>query len=88
MTWLKMSKKLATICVQAPLELSWENAKLTNLYTPEVYEWFKKLNFKKLLSRFDLTGTELPSVPEVKRVTELGEAESFCKGSRPGSPGV
>ena len=61
----KMSKKLATICVQAPLELSWENAKLTNLYTPEVYEWFKKLNFKKLLSRFDLTGTELPSVPEV-----------------------
>ena len=51
----KMSKKLATICVQAPLELSWENAKLTNLYTPEVYEWFKKLNFKKLLSRFDLT---------------------------------
>ena len=53
----KMSKKLATICVQAPLELSWENAKLTNLYTPEVYEWFKKLNFKKLLSRFDLTGT-------------------------------
>ena len=51
----KMSKKLATICVQAPLELSWENAKLTNLYTPEVYEWFKKLNFKKLLSRFDLS---------------------------------
>lgn len=78
----KMSKKLATICVQAPLELSWENAKLTNLYTPEVYEWFKKLNFKKLLSRFDLTGTELPSVPEVKRVTELGEAESiFAKAS-------
>lgn len=85
----KMSKKLATICVQAPLELSWENAKLTNLYTPEVYEWFKKLNFKKLLSRFDLTGTELPSVPEVKRVTELGEAgKHFCKGSRPGSPGI
>ncbi len=78
----KMSKKLATICVQAPLELSWENAKLTNLYTPEVYEWFKKLNFKKLLSRFDLTGTELPSVPEVKRVTELGEAESiFAKAA-------
>ncbi len=78
----KMSKKLATICVQAPLELSWENAKLTNLYTPEVYEWFKKLNFKKLLSRFDLTGTELPSVPEVKRVTDLGEAESiFAKAA-------
>ena len=78
----KMSKKLATICVQAPLELSWENAKLTNLYTPEVYEWFKKLNFKKLLSRFDLAGTELPSVPEVKRVTDLGEAESiFAKAA-------
>ena len=41
----KMSKKLATICVQAPLELSWENAKLTNLYTPEVYEWFKEAEF-------------------------------------------
>ena len=44
-----MSKKLATICVDAPVEFDWEKARLSALYTPEAYEWCRKLNFKKLL---------------------------------------
>lgn len=72
-----MSKKLATICVEAPVELDWEQARCTNPYTPEAYEWCKKLNFKKLLDRFEKTEEILNKEPEVKHVTDFGEAEDI-----------
>lgn len=50
----KMSKVLATINVEAPFEYQLEEAKLGNLYTEEAYEFFQRLQFKNLLSRFDV----------------------------------
>lgn len=50
-----MSKELATICVEAPLEYSFEEARLdgtASLYTQEAYILCKKLEFKNLLGRF------------------------------------
>jgi len=70
-----MSKKLATICIEAPVKFNWEEAKIGNLYTAEAYEWCKKLNFKKFLSRFDTQSEEGQSEPEAKWVTELADAE-------------
>lgn len=49
----KLSKTLATIDTQSPLEFSYEQAKMDNLYTREAYELCKKLEFKNLLGRFD-----------------------------------
>lgn len=49
-----MSKELATICLKCPIEFSYEEAKITNLYTPEAYQYMKRLNFKSILSRFDV----------------------------------
>lgn len=72
-----MSKKLATICVEAPVAFDWEQARLTNLYTPEAYEWCRKLNFKKLLERFEKTEEMALKEPEVIRVTDFGEAEEL-----------
>ena len=72
-----MSKKLATICVEAPVEFDWEQARMTNLYTPEAYEWCRKLNFKKLLDRFEKTEELLEKEPEVVRITDFGEAEEI-----------
>ncbi|MBS6398219.1 MAG: DNA polymerase I [Clostridiales bacterium] len=72
-----MSKKLATICVEAPVELDWEEARLTNLYTPEAYEWCKKLNFKKLLDRFERTEELAQREPEAERITDFAEAEEL-----------
>ncbi|MBR5509602.1 MAG: DNA polymerase I [Lachnospiraceae bacterium] len=72
-----MSKKLATICVDAPVTFDWEQARMTNLYTPEAYEWCRKLNFKKLLDRFEKTDELLEKEPEVIRITDFGEAEEI-----------
>lgn len=74
-----MSKKLATICVEAPVELDWEKARLTGLYTPEAYEWCKKLNFKKLLSRFERTEELAEKEPEVLRITDFNQAEEIFR---------
>ncbi len=48
-----LSKKLATINVDSPVEFSWDSARLGNLYTPAAYEMFRRLDFKNLLSRFE-----------------------------------
>ena len=53
-----LSKKLATIDTESPVEFSWEAARMGNLYTPEAYDYFKRLEFKNLLSRFDQQKTE------------------------------
>ena len=73
----EMSKRLATICVETPLTLSFEDARLTNLYTTEAYEWCRKLNFKKLLGRFEEAEAGRPAEPEVTMVTDFAEAENL-----------
>lgn len=56
-----LSKKLATINVDSPIEFAWEDSRLGNLYTEEAYEWFKRLEFKNLLTRFEQPkSAELP----------------------------
>ncbi|WP_346663462.1 DNA polymerase I [uncultured Merdimonas sp.] len=49
-----MSKELATIHVNAKFPYELAEAKLENIYTEEAYSWFQKLQFKNLLSRFDV----------------------------------
>ena len=49
-----MSKELATINVNAEFSYELAEAKLENIYTEEAYAWFQKLQFKNLLSRFDV----------------------------------
>ncbi len=48
-----LSKKLATIDTDAPTEVDYRNAGIRNFYTDEAYVWFKKLEFKNYLSRFE-----------------------------------
>ncbi len=47
-----LSKTLATICTDCDIELNFEEAELNNIYNEEVYLWFKKLEFKSLLTKF------------------------------------
>lgn len=54
-----LSKTLATINTDSPLEYSYEEARLKDLYTPEAYQLCKQLEFKNLLGRFDTS-----AVPE------------------------
>ncbi len=48
-----LSKKLATIEINADIELDLEDARLTDIYTDEAYRIVKELGFKNLLPRFE-----------------------------------
>ena len=74
-----LSKKLATIDTESPVEFSWEDARMGNLYTPEAYDYFKRLEFKNLLSRFDQQETEQKALPSWRIVEDFAEAENIWK---------
>ena len=75
-----LSKKLATINTDSPIAFEWENARLGELYTQDAYEWFKRLDFKNLLSRFEKT--EAKESVQYRIVEELGEAENVWEQAR------
>ena len=71
----KMSKVLATINVEADFPYDLDEAKLGNLYTQEAYTYFQRLQFKNLLSRFEMQSENaLESVFQV--IHTRGEAET------------
>ena len=71
----KMSKVLATINVEADFPYDLDEAKLGNLYTQEAYAYFQRLQFKNLLSRFEMQSENaLESVFKV--IHTRGEAET------------
>ena len=72
-----LSKKLATIDTESPVEFSWEAARMGNLYTPEAYDYFKRLEFKNLLSRFGQQETEQKELPSWRSVEDFAEAENI-----------
>ena len=74
-----LSKKLATIDTESPVEFSWEDARMGNLYTLEAYDYFKRLEFKNLLSRFDQQETEQKALPSWRIVEDFAEAENIWK---------
>ncbi len=73
----ELSKKLAKICTDFDLDYSWEDAKLGNLYTPEAYELFKKLEFKNLLKRFESGAAQAEGFCAVEEAAERQQAEEW-----------
>lgn len=49
----QLSRELAAICTDSPVEFSCEDAKVGDLYTKEAYELCRKLDFRSFLNRFD-----------------------------------
>ncbi len=74
-----MSKKLATIDTNAPVECDLEHAKIRNLYTEEAYEMFRRLDFKNLLGRFDSAAVKEQASLFIRVETDLEEAEALLK---------
>lgn len=48
-----LSKELATIKTDCPVDFSFEEARYEDLFTEEAFEWIKKLELKSLEGRFD-----------------------------------
>ena len=61
----QMSKALATICTDSPIEFSYEKAKLGNLYTKEAFLLCRQLEFKNLLNRFDSAAVQEDTLEQV-----------------------
>ena len=70
-----LSKELATINVKADFPYELSEAKLGNLYTEEAYIFFQKLEFKNLLSRFDVSAPANKVEDGFKIITSKLEAE-------------
>ena len=70
-----LSKKLATINVKADFPYELFEAKLGNLYTEEAYIFFQKLEFKNLLSRFDVAAPANKIEDGFKIIASKSEAE-------------
>lgn len=72
-----LSKELATICLDCPIEFSYEDAKVGDLYTAEAYQYMKRLEFKTILARFDAVrvGGGNSAEEHFRLITDFGEAE-------------
>lgn len=73
----QMSKTLATIETKCELPYEPKDAKLGNLYTQEAYLKFKELEFKNMLSRFEVEAPANPVEEHFKKVSMLDEAEQI-----------
>lgn len=70
----QLSKELATICVDCPIEFSYEDAKIHNLFTEAAYLYMKRLEFKSLLPRFDAAGMGGSKIEEeFWEITDFGQ---------------
>lgn len=72
-----LSKTLATINVDSPLEFAFEEAKVKDFYTEDAYVIFKKLEFKNLLSRFEKGISNDDITASFGMTEELDQAETL-----------
>lgn len=86
----KISKILAAIDTDSPLEYSYEQARVKDFYTKEAYTLCKRLEFKNFLNRFDteiFTENDLESKFFICRDL-LGAEELFKKARKTSAVGV
>ena len=74
-----LSKKLATIDIDAPVEYDVDSATLDNMFSDKAYEMFKRYNFKSLLKKFDAaTTTREPEIfDKFRTIEDFGEVEEY-----------
>ena len=82
-----LSKKLASIDTDAPIEADLSSMERNSLFTPEAYQICKRLEFKKLLTLFERP--QESTRPDTRVVTELAEVtELFEKAAEKKRIGV
>ena len=62
-----LSKELATINVNSPIELNYDKAKKSEVNIKELYLLFKKLEFNKFMSKYDFSSVE-NSIDEINEL--------------------
>lgn len=77
-----MSKTLATIEVHADFEYDFEDARLGNIYTEEAYAYFQRLQFKNLLTRFDVTAPAHSVEDAFQKIEDKKTAQAVLEKAR------
>lgn len=74
-----LSKELATICTDCDVEFKLEDATYQNIFNEEVYQIFKRLEFKNLLTKFKLEDVKVSTGMEksFRLVEDFNEAETI-----------
>ncbi len=78
-----LSRTLATIQVDGPVETDWEKARLGDLFTQEAYEVFVRLEFKNMLGRFTkIPGKEQDPAAHFVAVSDLAQASQIMEAAK------
>lgn len=75
----QMSKELATIDVQADISYELSDSKLKNLFTEEAYMLCKRLEFKNMLSRFDVDAPKNLAEEHFMLIQDADKADKILK---------
>lgn len=77
-----MSKTLATINIDSPVEFAVEDAEIKDMFNKDAYDMMNRLEFKSLLSKFDTEAEgENDIEKKFKLVTDLGEADNILNAA-------
>ena len=74
-----LSKKLAAINTESPVRLDLEAARIGSLYTPEAYALFRRLDFRRLLPRFEERPENGKPKPEIHTLTDRAQADELVR---------
>lgn len=66
-----LSKELATIKLDCELDFSFDHAKIHDLFNDDSYKIFKRLEFKSLLNKFDITEEKKEIKPDICLVEDI-----------------
>ncbi|SFG07293.1 DNA polymerase I [Oribacterium sp. WCC10] len=89
----QMSKTLATINIDSPIDFSYDDAKVSDMFNEEAFELIKNLELKSLIKRFDVTSLDMTAkesidLGKIKDVTDPYMAKiAFKDAASEGSAG-
>ncbi len=74
----QLSKELAKICIDCKIPFSCQESQINNLYTPEAYEFMKRMEFKSFFTRFQADSRKESSIETHFRAVEQKEEGEAC----------
>ncbi len=78
-----LSKTLATINTDSPIDYSWDDSRLGKLFTDEAFALFQELEFKNLLTKFEGNVGQKNQISDIFQIiTDEKEAEALLKAAK------
>lgn len=76
-----LSKKLATINIESPVETDIESAVLEDMFNQEAFKLMKTLEFKSIMARFDMQSQENEIEKHFNRISDFTQVEQIFENA-------